>query len=124
MKRLQRRFSVSERRACRRVGFTRSSIRYRRRVKSDEVLLRKRLRELARQRPKFGYRQMTRLLRVEGFRVSFKRIFRLWRAEGLKVRRKLKKRRALGQSKNACSVRESSVSARVRERILGRSQAH
>jgi transposase InsO family protein len=58
---------------------------------------------LARERPKFGYRQMTRLLRLEGFRVRFKRIQRIWRAEGLKVRRKPKKRRAKGQAKNACS---------------------
>ena len=50
---------------------------------------------------------MTRLLRLEGFRVSFKRIQRIWRAEGLKVRRKPKKRRAKGKSKNACSNRRA-----------------
>jgi transposase InsO family protein len=74
-----------------------------RRTKNDEEAIRKRLHELARERPKFGYRQMTRLLRLEGFRVSFKRIQRIWRAEGLKVRRKPKKRRAKGKSQNACS---------------------
>ena len=45
---------------------------------------------------------MTRLLRLEGFRVSFKRVHRIWKAEGLKVRRKPNKRRAKGKSKNAC----------------------
>lgn len=65
-------------------------------------MIRKRLHELARQRPRFGYRQMTRLLRLEGFRVSFKRVHRIWKAEGLKVRRKPKKKRAKGKSKNAC----------------------
>ena len=94
---------MSERRACRGVGFSRSSVRYVRKTKTDEAAIRKRLHELARERPKFGYRQMTRLLRLEGFRVSFKRIQRIWRAEGLKVRRKPKKRRAKGKSKNSCS---------------------
>ena len=102
MKRLRRKFSVSERRACRGVGFSRTSIRYRRREKSDESAIRKRLHVLARQRPRFGYRQMTRLLRLEGFRVSFKRVHRIWKAEGLKVRQKQKKRRAKGKSKHAC----------------------
>ncbi len=102
MKRLRRKFSVSERRACRGVGFSRTSIRYHRRTKNDEPAIRKRLHELARERPRFGYRQMTRLLRREGFRVSFKRVHRIWKAEGLKVRRKRRKRRAKGNSKNAC----------------------
>lgn len=102
MKRLRRKFSVSERRACKGVGFSRTSIRYRRRTKNDEPAIRKRLHELARQRPRFGYRQMTRLLRLEGFRVSFKRVHRIWKAEGLKVRQKPKKKRAKGKSKNSC----------------------
>ena len=70
--------------------------------KSDEAAIRNRLHELARERPRFGYRQMTRLLRLEGFRVSFKRVHRIWKAEGLKVRQKPKKKRARGTSKNAC----------------------
>ncbi len=82
MKRLRRKFSVSERRACKGVGFSRTSMRYRRRTKNDEAAIRKRLHELARQRPRFGYRQMTRLLRLEGFRVSFKRVHRIWKAKG------------------------------------------
>ena len=102
MKRLRRKFSVSERRACRGVGLSRTSIRYRRREKSDESAIRKRLHVLARQRPRFGYRQMTRLLRLEGFRVSFKRVHRIWKAEGLKVRQKQKKKRGKGKSKHAC----------------------
>lgn len=102
MKRLRRKFTVSERRACRGVGFSRTSIRYRRREKRDESAIRKRLHELARKRPRFGYRQMTRLLRLEGFRVSFKRVHRIWKAEGLKVRKKPKKKRAQGKSKHAC----------------------
>ncbi|QDV11466.1 hypothetical protein CA51_13300 [Rosistilla oblonga] len=70
---------------------------------AEPTMMTKRLHELARERPRFGYRQMTRLLRLEGFRVSFKRIQRIWRAEGPKVRRKRKNKRAKGTSKNACS---------------------
>jgi transposase InsO family protein len=46
---------------------------------------------------------MTRLLRLEGFRVSYKRVHRIWRAEGLKVRQKPKKKRAKGNSRNSCA---------------------
>lgn len=45
---------------------------------------------------------MTRLLRLEGYRVSFKRVHRIWKTEGLKVRKKTKKKRAKGTSSNAC----------------------
>lgn len=64
--------------------------------------LRKRILELVRQRPRFGFRQITRLLRLEGFRVNYKRIYRLWRQEGLKVPKKVRKNRSLGNGKNAC----------------------
>jgi putative transposase len=91
--RLRNKFSVSERRACRGVGFSRNCVRYQQRTMSDTEQIRKRLHELARQRPRFGYRQMKRLLRLEGFKVSFKRVYRVWRAEGLKVGKKPNKRR-------------------------------
>ncbi|MCP4890915.1 MAG: IS3 family transposase [Planctomycetaceae bacterium] len=100
MTRLRRKFSVSERRACRGVGFSRTSIRYHRREKSHEAAIRKRLHELSRQRLRFVYRQMTRLLRLEGFRVSFKRVHRIWKAEGLRVLRKPKEKRTKGKFKN------------------------
>lgn len=64
--------------------------------------MRKRIHELVRQRPRFGYRQITRLLRLEGFRVNYKRIYRIWRQEGLKVPKKTRKKRSFGKSKNAC----------------------
>jgi transposase InsO family protein len=96
---------VSERRACRGVDFSRCSIRYQRRRRNDEQVIRKLLHELARQRPRFGYRQMTRLLRLDGFPVSFKRVHRIWRAEGRKVRRKSKKKPAK-RSSTACDMHE------------------
>ena len=65
-------------------------------------MIRKRLHDLTRQRPRFGYRQMPRLVRLEGFRVGFKRVHRIWKAEGLKVLPKRKNKRAKGNSRNAC----------------------
>ena len=77
-------------------------MRYKRRVRADEPQLRKRILELVRKRPRFGYRRISELLRSEGFRASDKQMHRLWRQEGLKVPRKTRKKRALGSGFNAC----------------------
>jgi len=61
-------------------------------------LLLARILELVREFPRYGYRQVTRLLRNEGWHVNFKRVYRLWRKEGLKVPQKKRKRRRLGDS--------------------------
>lgn len=86
----QERFGLSQRRACRLVGTARSTMRYRSR-RGDDAALRVRLQELAAQRPRFGYRRLHVLLRREGIRVNHKRIERLYRAEGLAVRRRGRK---------------------------------
>ena len=52
-----------------------------------------------------GYRRIAALLRADGWRVNVKRVHRLWKAEGLQVRRKQRKRRRLGNGKNACHRR-------------------
>jgi putative transposase len=81
----QERLGLSQRRACRLVGAARSVVRYRGR-RRDDVALRDRLRELAAERPRFGYRRLHALLRREGIAVNHKRVERLYRAEGLAVR--------------------------------------
>jgi putative transposase len=53
-----------------------------------------RLRELALARPRYGYRRLTILLRREGWQVNAKRVYRLYREEGLKVRVKRRKKLA------------------------------
>jgi len=90
--RVRARFGLSERRACRLVGIGRSTMRYRGRGRADEGRLRQRLRELAAERPRFGYRRLHALLRREGVVVNHKRVERLYRAEGLAVRRRGRKR--------------------------------
>jgi putative transposase len=87
----QERFGFSQRRACRIVSSGRSTIRYRRRCRGDDRALRGRLRALAAQRPRFGYRRLHVLLRREGIVVNHKRVERLYREEGLTVRRRTRK---------------------------------
>jgi putative transposase len=86
----QEQFGVSQRRACRLVGTARATVRYRSRRGDDEPL-RSRLRELASERPRFGYRRLHALLRREGIQVNHKRIERVYREEGLAVRRRKRK---------------------------------
>jgi transposase InsO family protein len=98
---------MSERRACRVLNQPRSSQRRKAKPRDDEAALTKRMRELVRERPRFGYRRIAVLLQREGWRANFKRIRRLWRREGLKVPRKKRKRRSLGISENACHCRRA-----------------
>jgi putative transposase len=59
----------------------------------DDVRLRQRLKELAQKRPRFGYRRLWWTLRKrEHFRVNHKRVHRIYREEGLQVRRRRRKR--------------------------------
>lgn len=87
-------FGVSERRACRVIGCHRRTYRYRSRAKDQTALrLRLRLRELASVRVRYGYRRLHVLLQREGWRVNHKRIYRLYRLEGLSVRAKVRRKR-------------------------------
>jgi putative transposase len=76
---------ISERRACSIIKVDRSSVRYRSR-RGDDAELRRRLRELAAARRRFGYRRLGLLLARDGFVVNRKKLLRLYREEGLKVR--------------------------------------
>ena len=66
-----------------------------------------RIHEFVRKYPRYGYRFVTAKLRQEGWQVNFKRIYRLWRQEGLKVPRKVRKKRRLGHSGNSCVRRRA-----------------
>ena len=88
-------FELSERRACGIVGCMRMTVRYCSRRPPDTEL-RERLRALAHERRRFGYRRLHVLLRREGFIVNHKRLFRLYREERLMVRRRGGRKRALG----------------------------
>ena len=83
---------VSERRACAIIASDRSTVRYRPK-RPDDAALRARLRELADQRRRFGYRRLHVLLRGEGWTVNHKKTQRLYGEEGLAVRRRRSRRR-------------------------------
>lgn len=89
---LQKTYPISERRACRLAGAHRAMVRYRRRIKPDEAGIRERLRLLAGQRPRWGYRRLHVLLRREVGPINHKRVYRLYREEGLLMRRRKRKR--------------------------------
>ena len=94
---------MSQRRACQVLGQPRSSQRYQAKEESEqEKNLIKRIHELVLKYPRYGYRFMTAKLRQEGWCVNFKRIYRIWRREGLKVPKKTRKKRRLGHSGNSC----------------------
>jgi putative transposase len=86
---------MSERRACRVIGCVRMTIRYRSR-RIDDAGLRERLRTLAKERRRFGYRRLHVVLGREGFVVNHKRLFRIYREERLVVRKRGGRKRALG----------------------------
>ena len=88
----RKRYGLSERRACRALGIGRTTARYCPRHRAGEAALRQRLRELAVERPRFGYRRLHALLRREGVAINHKRVERLYRAEGLAVRKRARKR--------------------------------
>lgn len=81
---------LSERRACGLIGMNRGSWRYQRKGRNEA--LRVRLREVAGERPRFGYRRLHRMLRREKWLVNHKRVYRLYREEGLSMRRRKGKR--------------------------------
>ncbi len=77
---------LSERRACKLLAMDRSSYRYEPRPE-DDAELRQDLIELARQKPRFGYRRLGVLLERRGHKVNHKHLYRLYRDEHLAVRR-------------------------------------
>lgn len=92
---LQAGMGLSERRACSIVEADRKMIRYRS-CRPPDAELRLRLRDLANERRRFGYRRLFVLLRQDGEPSGINRIYRLYREEGLSVRKRRARRRAVG----------------------------
>jgi putative transposase len=89
-------YGVSERRACRVTGTSRATYRYRS-VADPQDELRLRVRELAASRVRYGYRRIHVLLRREGWPVNHKRVYRLYREDGLAIRQRTPRRRRAPQ---------------------------
>ncbi len=92
---LKAQLGLSERRACRIAGGDRKTVRYRSR-RAPDTALRVRLRDLANERRRFGYRRLFVLLRREGEPSGINRIYRLYREEELTVRKRRARRKAIG----------------------------
>ena len=111
---MRARLKVSERRACQVLGQLRSSQCYHHRKQDDEPRLLARMLELVREHPRYGYRMITGRLRAEGWRVNSKRVYRLWRSEGLKVPSSPLKNPALTHAIGVTVVGTTSLPSRLR----------
>jgi putative transposase len=85
----------SQRRACGLVGLEPKTYRYASK-RPDDALIRQRLKELALERRRFGYRRLHIMLRREGIVLNRKKLYRLYREERLMVRKRGGRKRALG----------------------------
>ena len=84
---------LSVRRACALIQTARSSLRYESKKAARDAAVVVRMRELAGLYPRYGYRRIRIFLAREGFKMSYQRAHRLWRAAGLQVPRKRPRRR-------------------------------
>lgn len=86
---------MSERRACKLLQCSRMTVRYAS-VRADDAVLRDRMKAIAHERRRFGYRRIHIMLRREGTIVNHKKLYRLYREERLYVRKRTGRKRALG----------------------------
>ncbi len=117
MDHLQSSFCVSERRACGVVEQPRTSQRHNSNLSTKAIkdtALSKRMTEISRENPRYGYRRVWALLRREGWEVNKKRVQRLWREADLKVPRKqYKSRRLMGSSENGVARKKAEYPGHV-----------
>ena len=92
---LREAFGMSERRACKTIGCCRMTMRYKT-TRADDAGLRQRMKAIAQERRRFGYRRLHVLLKREGHVINHKKLFRLYREEKLAVRRRGGRKRAIG----------------------------
>ena len=102
MDHLCKRLEVSLRRACKVLGVPLSTYCYQPRLSSEEEELTGRINKLAVDYGRYGYRRITALLQMEGWKVNHKRVERIWRTEGLKVPQRQPKRRRLWFNDGSC----------------------
>ncbi|MFW8630838.1 IS3 family transposase [Vibrio natriegens] len=89
---IQKGTQLSERRACLLVGIQRASLRYQPQANREDDKLQARIKELALERRRFGYRRIHRLLKREGFDVNHKRVYRLYCELGLTVSKRRRRK--------------------------------
>lgn len=107
MRRVQQQLNQSERRVCRVLDQARSTQRYTAVPRDGDEAIVRRMHEMVRLHPRRGYRMICGMLRLDGWRVNVKRVYRLWRQEGFKVPEKQHKKRRLGHSVNGIVRRQA-----------------
>lgn len=107
---------VGERRSCLALGVDRSSVRYVS-VKPDQAPLRLRIHDLARTRVRYGYYRIYILLRREGWFVNHKRVYRLYREDGLSLRLKHPRRHVSAASAGGGAERAVVDGLRLRRAV-------
>ncbi len=102
MDHVSEKLGVSERRACAVIKQPRSTQRREHVRRNDEDALTEAIIRLASEYGRYGYRRITALLQAEGWEVNHKRVWRIWRREGLKVPMKQPKRGRLWLNDGSC----------------------
>ena len=99
---LQERFCASERRACKVVGLHRATRRYERKDDQIDKRVTPRVLHYAGLYGRHGYKRITALVRAEGYKINHKRVYKIWKKEGLKVPKKQPKRGRLWLNDGSC----------------------
>ena len=99
-------YHMSERHACRLMDLARSTHRYQARKAERDSELRRRLKELAAKRMRFGYRRLTAMLVQAGIQANHKRVYRLYREEGLTMRIRQRRRKNLKSVMMLCPSKD------------------
>ncbi len=99
---LQENFELSERRACKLITINRATKRYTPKINNIDEVITPRVIYYASKYGRYGYKRVTALVRAEGYKVNHKRIYKIWRKEGLKVPKKQPKRGRLYFNDGSC----------------------
>ena len=86
---------------CQVVGLSRRAKRYKPVLSEENARIKESMLRLVKEHPRYGYRRITALLRREGWHVNRKRVYRLWKEEGLKVPKRRKKPKNKGHSRTS-----------------------
>lgn len=88
---------LSERHASQVVSVAQSTVRYHPHPCPDEARLVEAVRDYAYRLPSYGYRHVVAVMRREGYPVNHKRVYRLWRQEGLELPRRVVRKRRISE---------------------------
>jgi putative transposase len=89
---------LSQRHACQLVGLQRSSARYQSHLRGDESQTVALIRTYAEEQPMYGYRIIAAMLKQDGHQINRKRMYRIWRQQGLQRPRRRTVKRRYGDS--------------------------